>query len=318
MTKRVCLRLCQVMSVWSILAVASIGVAQVTETQSQDGTERREPEQLIRARVDEFVKAYNAHDAKAVTDLFLPQAQIVDEDDNTIQGKDNIQQLFAEVFEQHPQTGIEVNVESIRFIGTHLALETGTTTTRPPEGESPEVGRYSVLHVLTDGQWLMGLVRDVPAAPSHRDHLQALAWLVGDWVDEGRGGTVRTSCRWSDNNSFLLQEITVRQAGKDALKVTQRIGWDPLGKRFKAWVFDSEGGSGESHWTPTESGWLIKATSVSSDGVLASATNHIRPTGLDRYVFESMDRVLGNEVLPPVEVVVVRQPPLPEVSDTKN
>jgi hypothetical protein len=74
----------------------------------------------------------------------------------------------------------------------------------------------------------------------------------------------------------------------------------------------AEGGYGESSWTPTESGWLIKATSVHSDGSIASATNHIEPTGLDRYVFRSVDRVVGNEVLPPVEVHVVKQPPQPK------
>lgn len=268
-------------------------------------------EVAIRTSVDQFVKAYNTHDAKALTELFLPEAQIVDEDDNTIQGRQEIEELFAGVFEESPQSKIEVAIESIRFIGTSLAVETGSTTTSSP-GQTPERGRYSVLHVLREGKWSMGLVRDMPATPTHREHLQALAWLVGDWIDESREGVVKTSCRWADNESFLLQEITVRQAGRDAMKISQSIGWDPLTKRFKAWIFDTEGGYGESLWTPTKTGWLIKATSVHSDGLTASATNHIEPTGLDRYVFRSVDRVVGNEVLPPVEVHVVRQPPQPK------
>ncbi len=213
-----------------------------------DDAEKQAQELAIRAVVEQFVSAYNAHDAKAVADLFLPQAQIVDEDDNTIQGRDNIQILFADVFEQQPETGITVDVESIRFIGTSLALEMGSTTTIPPAGQTPEVGRYSVLHILNDGKWSMGVVRDIPAEPTHRDHLEALAWLVGDW-------------------------------------------------------------------TPTETGWLIKATSVNNDGTTASATNHIEVTGLDRYVFQSVDRVSGNVLLPPVQVTVVRQPPPPQESE---
>lgn len=265
----------------------------------------------IRESVAAFVKAYNAHDAKAVAELFLSEAQVVNEDDSTIQGRANIESLFAGVFEESPQSKIEVSIESIRFIGTALAIETGSTTTSSPV-EPPERGRYSVLHVLRDGKWSMGLVRDMPTEPTHREHLQSLAWLVGDWIDESREGVVKTSCRWADNNSFLLQEITVRQAGRDTMKVTQRIGWDPLTKRFKSWMFDAEGGYGESTWTATETGWLIKATSVRADGSTASATNHIEPTGLDRYVFRSVDRVVGNEVLQPVEVHVVRQPPQPK------
>jgi uncharacterized protein (TIGR02246 family) len=269
-------------------------------------------ERAIRASVDTFAKAYNSHDAKAVADLFLPEAQIVDEADNTIQGRESIQHLFTEVFAEQPDTGIAIEIESIRFIGTSLAVETGSTTTVPPAGQEIESGRYSVLHILQDGKWSMGLVRDIPAEPSHRDHLEALAWLVGDWVDESVDGRVHTSCQWADNDSFLLQEVTVRRADQEVIKVSQRIGWDPLRKQFKAWTFDSEGGYGESQWTPTETGWLIKATSVNSDGSTASATNHVEPIGMDRYVFQSVDRVSGNELLPAVKVIVVRQPPQPQ------
>lgn len=275
-------------------------------------------EQAIRATVEQFVQAYNAHDAKAVAELFLPQAQIVDEADNTIQGRADIESLYAEVFQEQPETGISVNVTSIRFIGTSLAIETGTTTTIPPAGQAPETGRYSVVHVKSDGKWLMGVVRDIPSEPTHRDHLEELAWLVGDWIDESRSGVVRTSCRWADNQSFLLQDISVTRAGRETMTISQRIGWDPVGKRFKAWVFDSEGGYGESCWTPTETGWLIRLTAVSNDGTMASATNHIELLGLDRYLFRSTDRVLGNETLPPVEVIVVRQPPQPVLPETTS
>ncbi len=283
--------------------------------EKSEDAEQSAQELAIRATVEQFAGAYNAHDAKAIAELFVAQAQIVDEEDNTIQGRDSIQQLFADVFAEQPETGIKVDIESIRFIGTNLALEMGTTTTVPPAGQTPEMGRYSVLHIRNDGKWSMGLVRDIPAEPTHRDHLEALGWLVGDWIDESRDGTVRTTCRWADNDSFLLQEITVNMANREIMTISQRIGWDPLKKQFKAWAFDSEGGYGESSWTPTETGWLIKATSVNNDGTTASATNHIEPTGLDRYVFRSVDRVNGNELLAPVQVTVVRQPPQPQESE---
>ena len=283
---------------------ASDAASSSTKNHSKD-------EAAIRASAEAFVSAYNAHNAKALSELFLPAGQIVDADDNTIDGRDQIEKVFANVFEVNPQATIEVAIDSIRFIGTSLAVETGTTSTLYTSDSRPEYGRYNVLHVLRDGEWMMGVVRDLPAEPTHRDHLQVLSWLVGDWIDESREGAVRTSCRWADNGSFLLQEITINRGGQDVMHVSQRIGWDPLSKRFRAWMFDTEGGHGESFWTPTETGWLIKATSVHSDGSTGSATNHIEPTGLDRYVFRSVDRVVGNELLPPVEVHVVRQPPSP-------
>lgn len=273
---------------------------------------KRKSEAAIRLSVAEFAKRYNAHDAKGLSELFLPEAQIVDEADNTIVGRSDIEKRFAAVFEETAQSKMEVTIDSIRFIGTSLALETGSTKTWAEPGAVPERSRYSVLHVLKDGTWLMGLIRDMPAEPTHREHLQALAWLVGDWMDESREGVVKTSCRWSADKNFLLQEISVRQSGRETMTISQRIGWDPLTKRFKAWMFDSEGGYGDSTWTPTETGWLIKATSVRSDGSTASATNHIEPTGLNRYVFRSVDRVVGNDLVPDVEVTVVKQPPQPK------
>ncbi len=268
-------------------------------------------ETAIRALVDRFVKAYNEHNAKSLAELFLPEAQIVDENDATISGRAAIERQFAGVFEETPEGKIAIEIEAIRFLGTALAIETGTTTTTAP-GEPPERRRYSVLHVLHDGSWSMGLVRDMPALLTSHDQLQPLAWLVCDWIDESREGSVKTSCRWSDNGNFLLQEITVRQAGRDAMHISQRIGWDPLGHQIQAWVFDSDGGYGSSVWTPTDAGWIIKATSVHSDGSTASATNSLELTGPDRYVFRSVDRVAGHQVLPPVEVAVVRQPPPPK------
>lgn len=280
------------------------------DTTKSTGTEAQEAP--IRKLVAEFEKAYNAHDAKALAGLFVSEAQVVDAENVTVQGRAEIEGVFAGIFEETPETKIEVVIESIRFIGSALAVETGTSTTIAAPGEPPERGGYMVVHAQRDGKWAMVLVRDMPAEPTHHDHLQSLAWLVGDWIDESRDGVVKTSCRWADNGSFLLQEVTVRQRNGEVIKISQRIGWDPLTKRFKAWMFDEHGSHGESYWTPTESGWLIKATSVRNDGSIASATNSIEPTSLDRYVFRSVDRIVGNEVLPPVEVQVVRQAPAPQ------
>jgi hypothetical protein len=158
----------------------------------------------------------------------------------------------------------------------------------------------------------MGLVRDeAVAAISNHDRLRPLEWLVGEWVDEIRAGRVKTSCRWSDDGNFLLQDMEVHIAGVSAMRVTQRIGWDPLAKRIRSWVFDSEGGFGEGHWTLTADGWVIKSTAVQSDGTTASATNFLVPLSRDANVWRSVDRVMGDAEAPTIEVRVVRQPPEP-------
>jgi hypothetical protein len=95
------------------------------------------------------------------------------------------------------------------------------------------------------------------------------------------------------------------------MRVSQRIGWDPVAKRIRSWVFDSEGGFGESLWARDGDSWIIKATGVRPDGKIASATNVFVPAGKDAYVWRSRDRIIGDEVSPPMEVKVVRKPPQP-------
>ena len=171
-------------------------------------------------------------------------------------------------------------VESIRFIGADLAVETGTTKEIPAPNEPPEYDRYTVLHVKRDGKWQMALARDEEGPPdTAHEQLQPLAWLVGDWVDDGGSTVVASSCRWSEDGNFLLQDFKVQVNGHVEMNVTQRIGWDPSTKCIRSWVFDSEGGFGQSVWVRDGDGWLIKATGVRPDGTTASATNRLQPAG---------------------------------------
>ncbi|HEV8072424.1 MAG TPA: SgcJ/EcaC family oxidoreductase [Planctomycetaceae bacterium] len=273
-------------------------------------------ESVIRGNVEAFVKAFNAGDAKAVGDLFVPEAQLVDEEGNTTQGREAIEKVFAGIFAEKPQPQMTVEIESIRFIGSALAVETGVTKVTHKAGEAADVNRYTAIHLKTrGGQWLMGFVRDTPGTElTNYERLKPLEWLVGDWIDESRESVVLTSYKWSANKNYILGEIKVRMRGRDAMDISQRIGWDPLTKRIKSWQFDTEGGHGESVWTFSGDHWVVKVTGVRRDGVAASATNLIAPTSKDSYTWRSTDHVVGTEIVPPTEVKIVRRPPEPGVA----
>lgn len=144
-----------------------------------------------------------------------------------------------------------------------------------------------------------------------RDRLVPLAWMVGDWVDEGSDALVTISCRWSDDKNYLLADYNVKVLGKPALKSTQRIGWDPLTKKIKSWLFDSDGGRGEGTWTQVDNRWVIKATAVLPDGRIGSATLTVTPSDKDSYVMKGTDRIQGDATRPDFEVTIVRKPPEP-------
>jgi uncharacterized protein (TIGR02246 family) len=281
-------------------------------TRNQAAADHSADETDIRANIAKFVSAYNAGDAKAVAALFTPDGQIEDKEGDISEGRDAIEKTFAGLFADSPKKRIDVFVDSIRFVGADLAVEAGTTKETPAPNETPEYDRYTVLHVKRDGKWQMALARDEegPVGTAH-DHLQPIAWLVGDWIDDGGSAVVASSCRWSEDGNFLLQNFKLQVNGRDEMNVSQRIGWDPAAKCVRSWVFDTEGGFGQSVWTRDGEGWLIKATGVRPDGTTASATNQLVSVGGDAYVWRSTDRVVAGEVQEPTEVKVVRKPPQP-------
>jgi uncharacterized protein (TIGR02246 family) len=300
-----------------------------------------ETETAIRANVDAFVKAYNAGDAKAVAALFTPEGQLINENDQTTQGRDAIEHAFAAVFTASPKGHVDVHVGSIRVFGSALAVETGTTSVVDKPGADPDVTHYTVVHMKSlDGKWQMAFARDTSvsqdentaspsepvaaqgakeaaAAPANAtgsasyEKLKPLAWMIGNWIDEGEESVVISSCKWSADRNFLLQNVEVRREGRDALTIRQRIGWDPIARQIRAWVFDSNGGFGESYWRQSGHSWRAIKTGVGPDGVRSSSVDIMTPNGKDAYTWQSVDRVAGMQKLPPLEVKVVRKPPEP-------
>ena len=283
------------------------------DDKARPAADRSADETAIRANIEKFVQAYNAGDAKAIAALFTPDGEAWDKDGNEAEGREAIAKTFAKIFADTPGKKLEVFVDSIKFIGADLAMETGTTRETAGPNEPPDYDRYTVLHVKRDGKWLMALARDEEGPPpTAHESLRPLAWLVGEWIDDGGSVVVRSTCRWSEDKNFLLQEFKLQQNGKDAMNVSQRIGWDPVAKRIRSWTFDSEGGSGQSVWTRDDDTWIIRATGVRPDGTTGSATNFLIPSGTDGYVWRSTDRIVGDDRQPDMEVKVVRKPPEPE------
>ncbi|MEI8371422.1 MAG: SgcJ/EcaC family oxidoreductase [Planctomycetota bacterium] len=275
---------------------------------------RQADEQAIRAVAATVANTYNAHDAAALASLFTKEAEIVNEDGTAFQGRAVIEQTFARIFQEHPESRMEISVQSIRFVSPAVAMEDGTTTVTHRAGEPAEHSRYTGVHVKQDGKWLMASARDLPDEDSEaEDELERLDWLVGEWVDESPDALIRTSYRWTDNHRFLLSEFTIEIGGRTAMNGSQRIGWDPSAKAIRSWVFDSEGGFAKGVWARNGSQWIVKMTGLTRDGKTASSTNVITRVSKDRATWQSRDRIVGGEVTPDVEAIpIVRKPPMPK------
>ena len=273
----------------------------------------QQDEKAIRLAAEAFVKAYNAGDAKAIASLFVADGEIVSEEGQATQGREGIEQVFAGIFKEHPKTHIDLTVGSIRFIGSGVAVEDGTSIVTDAPDEPAQHSPYTVVHTGQDGRWLMASAKDLPDdAPTPEEQLKQLHWLIGDWVDESPEALVVTSYRWTDNQCYILSEFTVQIAGRSVMTGTQRIGWDPLTKNIRSWVFDSEGGFGEGSWTRDGNRWIVKRTGVTRDGKVASATNIITRLSKHRMTWQSRDRIVGGEKSPDLEAITItRKAPQP-------
>jgi hypothetical protein len=204
-------------------------------------------------------------------------------------------------------------MDTLRFLGAEAAREDGLTRTTQ-SGGAETLRRYTVYFVKHGGQWLYSTVREENATGvAHSEHLKELEWLVGEWLDQGSDSTVHAACRWSDDKNFLLRDFTIHVQGKPVMTVSQRIGWDPLSRLIKSWVFDSEGGYGDALWARNGYHWLIKSTGVLPDGRIATATNTLTRLGPNRARWATRDRSLGAQAIAePAENLMVRRPPPPQ------
>jgi uncharacterized protein (TIGR02246 family) len=281
---------------------------------SAESGSRSDDEKAIRATVATFTDAFQKGDAKTIASLFTEDGEAVDADGGTIQGREAIAEHYGARFATSPGDKMETTIETIKFLAPGVARETGTTQNTPSGGNSPTTRRYTAMHVKQGGNWLLASVRELPDKEiSHHERLKELEWLIGDWVEESDDAVVTTSFAWSDNDNFLLRSFDVRVKGKPALTGTQRIGWDPLTKQIKSWVFDSRGGYGEGLWMRSGNQWVIKASGVRPDGRTATATQVLTLVDRDTMRWKSIDRTLGEEIVSEIdEITMVRKPPQPK------
>jgi len=292
---------------WAALASACWLTPDI-RTLAQDNPEAAQ----IRASDEAFVKSFNAGKADELVALFLPSGELIDDEGNVYQGQAELKDLFTKFFAKFPGAKLTLEVESIRLVGP-VAIEEGTRHMATKDDAAKAQLRYVTVRAKMNSGWQIASIREFNDDPSPDPHelLQPLAWLVGDWVNEGSDAVVKISYRWSEDKNFLLGDFHVTRAGQVEMKSSQRIGWDPLAGKVRSWLFDSDGGFGEGRWTHVDSTWVIKSSAVLPDGQTGSATITITPDGDNRYTMRGTDRIVGDAREPDFEVTVTKKPPTP-------
>ena len=266
----------------------------------------------IRENIAKYVESYNRRDSKTMSTMWSPDAVYTNSlTGDGIVGQEAIAKQFDYEFAGAEDAQLVVVVESIEFFSPNVAIEKGSATVSYSE-HPPEETTYTVVHVKRDGKWLIDRVSEAPVPPaahSNYQHLKDLEWMIGRWIDQDESATIQTDCQWTKNRNFITRAFAAVVGDQVDMSGMQVVGWDPAAKQIRSWVFDSEGGFGESTWAKKEAQWFITTKGTLPDGRQYSAVQVITPVDDDSFTWQSTDRQVGGEILPNVEeVLIVRAP----------
>jgi uncharacterized protein (TIGR02246 family) len=292
-----------------LVILAFRGQGQPTTSGEPAGRKATAGEQAIHKATAGFIDALNKGDLDGVMACWAPGADLIDATGKATRGHDALAAHFKTRLRELKGLKIAGMAQSIKFLRPEVALVDGKVQTTSADGER-QSNRYAVVWVKSGDKWLISSARDLPAeveeVPSLTyPHLRPLEWMVGDWANEA--GTVQIKCKWAPNKSFLLMEYEVKRKGADPLLVTQRIGWDPVNRRIRSWVFDSTGGFGEGYWQRQGHKCVVGASGILADGGTGGSTNIYEYKDDRTILYRSVDREVDGQPVADVEVKLVRK-----------
>lgn len=266
-----------------------------------------------------FLDAYAERDAAAIGELFTEDAEFRDEFGERTVGRDAIVALYEDVFASAPEVVLQaIDIERIRYVRPTVVLEEGWVSARDAADGPVSTSRYMAVHVKEDDDlWRINTLRTYPHdAHGKSVYLDQLAWLVGEWVNEGTNARVETTCRWSDDGNYLLRRYELETSEGKALSGVQRIGWDPLRRQVRSWTFDSEGGFLKGLWSRNDDRWIVTSQGTTSDGRPIQVTATYDIVDPERIIWDITSLVIGSEVMPGREsVVLMRAAPAPRTDE---
>lgn len=275
--------------------------------------DQAEDEAAIRKNAEAYVEAYNKHDAKALAAMWSPDAvYMAPSTGEAAVGQEEIEKVFAETLADLKDAKLEVEVISVDFMSPNVAIESGIARIIRPDAE-PEESNYTAVHVKRDGKWLLDRISEeapLTPTPSNYEHLKELEWMIGSWIDQDEEATVQTDCEWTKNQNFINRSFAVVVGDQVDMAGMQIIGWDPVAKQIRSWIFDSDGGFSEGKWTRKgDDRWFIQQNGTLPDGGRTSAVNVFTRVDDESFTWQSVNREVNGDILPNVdEVLVVRKP----------
>lgn len=267
-----------------------------------------EEKSTLEQKVKDYVAAYNKHDAPTVASFWAEDSDYISPiTGQELKGRKAIEDSFQKLFQHLGDVKLDVKINEVKFPNENEAVVDGVFYLKR-DGKDLQ-SAFKTYFEKQNGQWLIVDVRDIDITQSadHYQHLKGLEWLIGNWVDADEDVSIDSSFQWDSSKNFIYQKFSVKTEGQLDIEGTQIIGWDPIRKAVRSWVFDTDGTFGESTWTSKEGSWVVETAQTLADGSKASSINTFTPVDANSYKWSSTGREVGGQMLPNIEPITIQR-----------
>ncbi len=281
-----------------------IAFAQESPTSAVDENTKQ-----IEAAIRSYVTAWDAGDVAKLAAQWSADAVFTQQNNGQpLVGREAITRSLQDYFSEDANPSkLVIALQSLDVISPNVALARGIQTfTR---SDKTEDSNYTAVFVKTGNQWLLDRVTEEEIIPviSNRQKLEPLEWLIGNWVDVIGDSTIEFKCQWTSNENYISR--TYKVTGIDGVESSglQIIGWDPIKKQIRSWLFDSDGSYVSGLWTESDDRWVVQSLATLVDGTEGSYTSIFRPLEDGNFGWQKMNRVLDGELLPSIDEVIIQR-----------
>lgn len=267
-------------------------------------------ESKLRQDAKNYSNIFGKGDARGLAQFWTEDAVYINPTSGeSVKGRAAIIQEYTHWFNQLHANKTDISIEEISFPHPDEAVERGFSRIQFSDGKPPIEHAFSAHLVRENGRWLFKEVRQIPLKSQHSNHdkLKPLEWLIGSWVDADKDVTISFDTHWDKYKNLLIQNFDMKLYGQDIIEGRQIIAWDPIEKRIRSWVFDSDGGFGQGSWYEKDGSLFAKMAYTLADGRKASAVNIYKRINGNSYSWSSVSRDVNGEILPNIEPVIVER-----------
>ncbi len=271
--------------------------------------EQNASDKQLSDRLQNIIQAMNQGKLNDFVSYFTEDAEVTNPaTGEAVSGREEISQFFRPRMQEIQTRGLKFvfKPSKTEFTGDDQATVQGVVELFDKGALIQRNAREAQL-VKKNGEWYIHSIRDIEVAPAPQvyAHLKELEWMIGNWEDKDENVDITFKTEWDRFKNFIMQRFNMKVYGVTAMEGIQIVGWDPVEKKIRSWIYDSDGGFGAGFWSQEGNNWRVRMNYTLSDGTQGTMTNVYTKVNGKSYKFSSVDRKIGDKALPNIEPITV-------------